>query len=70
MTEEQKAAYIQAKTVAAYATIQGMMVTNRERASKDFTEAYDEEAFLAVENEFGISENHLISLFVHDTILA
>ena len=43
MTDEQKAAYVYASTVAAYAEIEGMKALNDERASKGLAQANGED---------------------------
>ena len=54
-------AYVMAQTVAASARIEGMKVFNLERENHGFAPGYDEAAFEAVINEFGLHSNALIT---------
>ena len=63
MTDNQKAAYVVAQSVEAFAEIQGMIALNQYRMARGETIAYDEEAFLKVPESHGISHNQTITLF-------
>jgi len=63
MTDEQKAAYVHAQSVAATAQIEGMKATNTERERDGKALAYDELAFQDIINEYGLHSNALITLF-------
>lgn len=63
MTSEQQAAFVIAQSVAAFAEIEGMKITNFERIQNGYAPAYDEEAFLAVSNRYGLHQNALIGWF-------
>jgi hypothetical protein len=65
MTDEQKAAYVIAQSVSAFARICGMHAENRQREATGFSLAYGEEAFAAVPDEFGLGHNSVVGLF-HD----
>lgn len=63
MTDEQKAAFINAQSACAMATIQGMTAENMQRAAVGSSMAYDEAAFLAVIKEYGINRNTVMMFF-------
>lgn len=65
MTPEQKAAYVQAQTMAAYAEIEGMKAVNIERQDHGHSLAYSEGAFLEVIEKYGLHHNTLMTLFHH-----
>lgn len=60
MNKEQKVAFIQAQTVCAYATIEGMKAENQHRLSLGQTIAYDEEAFFKVASQYGLEHNQVL----------
>lgn len=63
MTNEQKAAYVFAQSVAATAAIEGMKAENAIRESEGKSLAYDGPAFLAVIEEYGIHHNGVLTIF-------
>lgn len=63
MTNEQKAAFIIAQSVTAYAEIEGMKATNKEREAMGFALAYDEYAFNEITNKYGLHNNALLDFF-------
>ncbi len=63
MTPEQLASFVFANSVAAFAEIQGMVAENTFREQKGQTIAYDEEAFLAVIEKYGIHHNAVMTTF-------
>jgi hypothetical protein len=63
MTSEQKAAYIFSQAVCALAEIEGMKAGNSHRLSTDGCISYDDEAFFAVAEKYGLGHNSVISLF-------
>ena len=63
MTENQKAAYIIAQSVSAYAEIESMKALNIYRDRQGETIAYDEKAFLDVIEKYGIHHNGVLGLF-------
>ena len=63
MSPEQAAAYVNAQTVCALAELASMHAANYTRAQQDHTHAYDEDAFLAVPDRFGLSHNAVVILF-------
>lgn len=63
MTPEQSAAFVQSQTACAMAEIASMHAANREREMQGHTHAYDETAFRAVPDEFGIGYNSVVRLF-------
>lgn len=65
MTDEQKAAYAHAQSVAATAEIEGMKAENQHRLSVGSSIAYGEAAFNAVIEKYGIHHNALMALFHH-----
>ena len=65
MTPVQKAAYIQAQAACAMAEIVGMQAMNTYREMRGETIAYDEDAFFAIPDSYGISHNAVV-LFMRD----
>jgi len=63
MTDEQKAAYVNAQTACALAEIEGMKAENWMRERRGQTIAYGEEEFLAVPIKYGLHHNDTIGLF-------
>jgi len=63
MTDEQKAAYIHAQAVAAYIETQGMIACNQYREMRGESQAWDEEAFRLVIDQYGLSTNALLAFF-------
>lgn len=63
MTDEQKAAYVIAQSVAAFAEIQGMIAVNKERESRGHSLAYSDLAFESVIEKYGLHNNSLITFF-------
>lgn len=62
MTPDQAAAFIQSQTVCALAEIEAMKSENRMRQIQDHSPAYDEAAFRAVPDEFGIGHNAVVGM--------
>jgi len=63
MTDEQKAAYINAQCVAANAGIQGMIAENQQRIHRGESLAYTEDAFNLIPREYGLSHNQVCEFF-------
>jgi len=63
MTDEQKAAYVMAQSVAAMAEIEAMKAFNYERAAHGYSPGYGEEAFLDVIEKYGLHHNVLLEFF-------
>lgn len=63
MTKNEAVAYIQAQSVAALCEIESMKAANTERQDQGYALAYDEEAFLAVIDRYGISHNAVLITF-------
>lgn len=63
MTEEQKAAYINAQCVMANAEIQGMIAENQHRMSCGHSVAYCEDAFAVVQDKYGLHHNQVLEFF-------
>ena len=63
MTEEQKAAYVFAQSVAALAEIIGMLAATQVRTYKGLAPVYNENAFRDVVDKYGLDHNTLISFF-------
>lgn len=63
MTDEQKAAYVHAQSVAALAEIESMKALNTERESHGYALAYDEGAFFEVIDRYGLHHNALMDFF-------
>lgn len=65
MTEEQKAAYINAMATGALIEAMGMVAENKYREQRGDTIAYTEEAFQEVIQRWGIHHNSVID-FMRD----
>jgi hypothetical protein len=65
MTEEQKAAYVNAQTACALIEMEGMKALNLERDRRGHSLAYTEEDFLKVIEKYGIHHNAVMKAF-HD----
>jgi hypothetical protein len=63
MTSEQAAAFVFSQSVAAMAEIEGMKVTNAERAAHGHSPAYNEGHFMDVANRYGVSHNSVCEIF-------
>lgn len=63
MTPEQAAAFINAQSVAAMAEVQAMIAANTERLAQDCSLVYDEAAFLAVIDKYGLHHNAVLTTF-------
>lgn len=63
MTDEQKAAYVQAQAAAALIEAMGMAVENMQRVHRNGFMAYDEKAFQEVIMRYGLHHNAVMSLF-------
>lgn len=57
MTEEQKAAYVNAQAVAARIELESMLAANSERRSSGYADAYDEKAFLSLIDKYDLHHN-------------
>ena len=64
MTPEQKAAYVQGMSVSALADIEAMKIANAERDSRGEAPAYNEEAFAAIPQKYGLYHNALVLWFL------
>ena len=63
MTEEQKAAYVIAMTACAMIQAMSFNAANEQRAAKGEIQAYPEEAFAKLIEEWGIHHNAVIERF-------
>jgi hypothetical protein len=63
MTPEQAAAYVYAQAVAASAAIESMKAENFMREQQGLAQAYGEQAFYDIINEYGIHHNAIITIF-------
>ena len=63
MTDEQKAAYVYAQSVAAQAEIEAMKALNGERARRGLSQVYDEQSFLDVIEKYGLNHNSVVRFF-------
>jgi len=63
MTDEQKAAYVIAHAVSAFAETSGMIAENQNRANRGEAVAYTEQAFFEIQGKYGLYYNNLMSLF-------
>ena len=60
MNIEARAAFIQAQAACAMAEIAAMQAANQHRLSLGHSIAYDEDAFMAVQNRYLIGHNEVI----------
>ena len=65
MSDEQKAAYVNAQAVACMCELQGMLALNAERERAGHSPAYDDGAFIDLPARFAITHNQVLGLF-HD----
>lgn len=63
MTPEQSAAYVHAQVACAMAELFAMLAANTERQSQGYSAAYDEAAFMALQEKYCISHNAVLGLF-------
>ena len=63
MTAEQKAAYIIAQAACANSEVAGMQAENQDRLANGLSIAYDEAAFAAVIERYGIHHNAVVTFF-------
>ncbi len=61
-TPETKAAYIQSQVACALLEMEAMKALNMERDHRQQALAYDEEAFLAVIQKYGIHHNAVLTV--------
>jgi hypothetical protein len=61
---EQAAAFIYSQTVCALAEIEAMKIANVERAMDNYSPAYDEDAFRAIPEKYGIGHNATIRMLL------
>ena len=60
MDNHGKAAHINSQVACALIEMESMKAANEERASKGLAQAYDEGAFMALINRYGIHTNAVI----------
>ena len=63
MTPEQSAAYVNAQAACALAEMCSMEVANVERQMKGHMIAYDEKAFMDLQNKYCIGHNAVLEMF-------
>ena len=63
MTDEQKAAYVNANAACALIEAMGMVAENQLRTSKGQSQAYGEESFFHLLEYYGIHSNTTLTLF-------
>lgn len=63
MTPEQQAAFIYATSVAAMIHMQSMIAANQQRESEGKAQAYGEDEFLSLIDNYGIHQNATIEFF-------
>ena len=63
MTNEQKAAFVIANSVAVLGELLGMHHENAHRQHRGETNAYTEEQFIELANSRGLDWNSLVSIF-------
>jgi hypothetical protein len=65
MTPEQAAAFVQSQTACALSEIEAMKAENRLAVVQHYTAPYNEAAFRAVPDQFGIGHNSVLNIFYH-----
>jgi len=63
MTDEQKAAYVNAMAIAAQIEMQGMIAENQQRESQGKAQAYGAEHFFETIEKYGIHHNAIITFY-------
>ena len=63
MNENQSAAYIMAQAAAALIELESMKQANRDREARGEMPAYDEEAFLKLNERYCLHHNPVLTLF-------
>ena len=63
MTRAEAIVYVQAQAVAAQIELSAMLVTNVERSIQGHSPAYDEKAFMELQEKYCITHNGVLSLF-------
>lgn len=63
MTPEQKAAYVMAMAAAAHAEVEAMRAENMQREMRGESMAYNDEAFIALIERYGIHPNAIMTFF-------
>jgi hypothetical protein len=63
MTPEQKAAFINAQAVSAFAAIVACQAANQERINQGLALAYPEGAIAEIPDEYGLGHNAVIEFF-------
>ena len=63
MTPEQKAAYINAQSVAANCKLQGMIAANQQNLFEGGGVYYTEDHFQNIAEEFGLHHNQVMQFF-------
>lgn len=65
MTKVEAAAFVISQSVAAQAEIEAMKAANQHREMQGYTQAYGEEAFLAIPDKYGLSHNAVTTLLMN-----
>ena len=63
MTPDQSAAYVHAQVACAMAELFSMLAANTERQMQGLSPAYDEGAFMALQEKYCVGHNAVIGLF-------
>ena len=63
MTPEQAAAFVYSQAVSALIHLESMKAENESRRSRGEAQAYGEEAFAGLEEQYSIDHNSVISIF-------
>lgn len=63
MTNEQKAAYVNAQVASMLVEMEAMKATNVHEAMQNCTPKYQEKHFLALPEKYGVDHNKVIGLF-------
>lgn len=63
MTSEQSAAYVHAQVACVMAELFSMLAANTERQQRGLSPAYDEEAFMALQERYCVDHNAVIGIF-------
>jgi hypothetical protein len=63
MTPEQIAAYVQSQVACASIEVEAMKAENRLFEEQGYAQVYNEAAFRAIPDQFGIGHNSVVSMF-------
>ena len=63
MTNEQKAAFINAQAISARIELESMLQANKDREAQAKAAAYGEKAFMGLQDKYLITQNSVLTVF-------